>query len=209
METFKQLLAFPLFGTVVWLVWVIGSQLGNDAVARLLFGLVLLSAGAWFYGRNQFIRPAAATLAAVIVLGLALLTAWPESGAAGTGGQADGDWQPYSRERLADIRAKGQPAFVDFTASWCITCQVNKRVALNDAAVKQRFMDRGVVRIKADWTRQDPAITAALAEFGRNAVPLYVYYPERGEPQVLPEILTPDIVLKALGSPGMKAAPAQ
>ena len=210
METFKQALAFPLFGTVVWLVWVIGSQLGNDAVARLLFGLVLLGAGAWLYGRNQCTRPGFATLVAVASFAVAIFTAWPEPvSATVAGGQPDGEWQPYSRERLNEARAKRQPAFVDFTASWCITCQVNKRVALNDSAVKQRFVERGVVRIKADWTRQDPAITAALAEFGRNAVPLYVYYPEQGEPQVLPEILTPDIVLKALGSPGPKAASVQ
>ncbi len=203
METFKQAMAFPLFGTVVWLVWVIGSQLGNDAVARILFGLVLLGGGAWFYGRNQSRRPAVAAMVAAMVGIVALSIAWPEHAAPNSSSATgDAEWQPYNREKIAELRAGGQAVFVDFTASWCITCQVNKRVALNDATVKQKFVDRKIVRMKADWTRQDPAITAALAEFGRNAVPLYVYYPIQGEPQVLPELLTPDIVLTAIGASG-------
>jgi thiol:disulfide interchange protein DsbD len=200
METFKQVLAFPLFATVVWLVWVIGSQLGNDAVARLLFGLVLVGVAAWAYGRMQVARPVRAALVALIfgLAGTAL--AWPVgagSTAAATAG--DADWQPFSREKIAELRASKRPVFVDFTASWCITCQVNKRVALNSDQVKQRFIERGITRMKADWTRQDPVITAALAEFGRNAVPLYIYYPEQGEPVILPEVLTTDVVLNAIG----------
>ena len=89
--------------------------------------------------------------------------------------------------------------FVDFTATWCITCQVNKRIALNHKDVLTRFSELNIVRIRADWTVQDPAITAALAEFGRNGVPLYVYYPANEQPRLLPEILTPAIVLAALG----------
>ncbi len=209
METFKQALAFPLFATVVWLVWVIGSQLGNDAVARLLFGLILLSIAAWVYGRMQAARPLRAAIAAVVVGVAGIALAWPAGGGvATTAAGTDGDWQPFSRERIAELRANRQPVFVDFTASWCITCQVNKRVALNSDSVRQRFSERAITRMKADWTRQDPLITAALAEFGRNAVPLYVYYPETGEPVVLPEILTSDIVLAAIG-PAPAAASAR
>jgi thiol:disulfide interchange protein DsbD len=182
--------------------------MGNDAVAHLLFGLVLLSGGAWFYGRNQARHRGAASIVALLLGAAALLLAWPDSGvSSGGASKAAGDWQPYSHETIAGLRARQQPAFVDFTASWCITCQVNKRVALNSDAVQNAFSERGIARIKADWTRQDPVITAALAEFGRNAVPLYVFYPEQGEPIILPEILTPEVVLSAIGPRGSAKNP--
>jgi thiol:disulfide interchange protein DsbD len=107
---------------------------------------------------------------------------------------------PFSTERIAALRNDGKSVFVDFTATWCITCQVNKRVALNDEAVVAQMKTRNVVRMKADWTRTDPAITAALAAFGRNGVPLYVLYPPRGEPVILPELLTPTLVLDAISA---------
>jgi thiol:disulfide interchange protein len=109
-------------------------------------------------------------------------------------------WQPWSREKVAELRAQGTPVFVDFTAAWCITCQVNKRIALNDAAVVKRFAELGVMPLKADWTSMDPKITAALAEHGRNAVPVYVLYStdRNAAPRLLPEVLTSSIVLEEL-----------
>jgi thiol:disulfide interchange protein DsbD len=203
METFKQLMAFPLFATVVWLAWVLGSQQGNDGVARLLFGMLLIAMGAWLYGRWQVRKPLHA-IAVAMVFGLAgLVMAWPDTSATHAnvgGGRADGDWIPYSKQGIADLRNQGKGVFVDFTAAWCITCQVNKRVALNQPEVIKRFAELNIVRMKADWTVQDPAITAALAEFGRNGVPLYVYYPKTGDARVLPEILTPSAVLSAISS---------
>ncbi|MEQ1515381.1 MAG: thioredoxin family protein, partial [Usitatibacteraceae bacterium] len=105
---------------------------------------------------------------------------------------------PFSKARVAELRAQGRGVFIDFTATWCITCQVNKRIALNKAEVQKRFEELNVVRMKADWTIKDPAITEALAEFGRNGVPLYVYYPAGGEPKLLPEVLTTSILLDSL-----------
>jgi thiol:disulfide interchange protein DsbD len=108
------------------------------------------------------------------------------------------DWQPWSPAAVDALRATGRPVFVDFTAAWCISCQVNKQVALDTPAVARRFAELGVVALQADWTRYDPAITEALAGFGRSGVPLYVYYPPGGEPKLLPAVLTPATVLAAL-----------
>jgi thiol:disulfide interchange protein DsbD len=204
MQTFKEVMAFPLYATVVWLVWVLGSLTGNDAVARILAALVTGALAAWIYGRWQAKRPVLALSGGVIALGLALGIAWTSLDATlvdtrqGAGGSASSDWQPFSKERVAELRAEGKPVFVDFTATWCITCQVNKRVALNETSVVDLMAQRNIVRLKADWTRQDPLITAALAEFGRNGVPLNVLYPVQGEPIVLPEILTPALVRSAI-----------
>jgi thiol:disulfide interchange protein DsbD len=201
METFKQLMAFPLFATVAWLVWVMGAQLGNDGAARLLFGLILIALAAWTYGRWQGVAPwRALAIAAVIAIGGTLLL-WPDAAAQTNARQssAENDWVPFSREKVAELRSQGKSVFVDFTATWCITCQVNKRVALNQTEVIEKFNKAGIVRMKADWTVQDPVITSVLAEFGRNGVPLYVFYPANGDPKVLPEVLSPSIVLAATG----------
>ncbi|HEX4859017.1 MAG TPA: protein-disulfide reductase DsbD domain-containing protein, partial [Usitatibacteraceae bacterium] len=178
METTKQLFAFPMLTTVVWLVWVLGSQSGNDAVAQLLFGLVLVALAAWAYGRWQ-LRPHPGLLAmALVVVAGGLYLAWPTGNARPVSAPNE-DWIPYSKERIAELRTQGKPVFVDFTATWCITCQVNKRVALERPEVRRRFQELGVARVRADWTVQDPVITAALAEFGRTGVPVYVYYPAK------------------------------
>jgi len=201
MQTFKQFMAFPLLMTVVWLAWVLGAQIGNDGVARLWLGFVIIALGAWLYGHWQMRHFARAMVAALLALAVGLGIAWPDASAAHDRAQAaksDNAWEPYSTARIADLRAQGKPIFVDFTATWCITCQVNKRVALTRPEVEKRFAELGVVRVKADWTLQDKAITEALASFGRNGVPLYVYYPKNGEPKVLPEVLTPAVVLEAI-----------
>ncbi len=201
MNTFKQLMAFPLFATVAWLAWVLGSQTGNDGSAKLLFGLVAVALAAWSYGHWQVARPKLAVFLAALFGALALFVSWPGAQPiVGKTSVAAADWIPYSRQKLAELRAQGQPVFIDFTATWCITCQVNKRVALNDDAVIRRFGELAIVRMKADWTLQDPEITRALAEFGRNGVPLYVFYPRQGQAKVLPEILTPSLVLEAIST---------
>ncbi len=209
METFKQVLAFPMFAVVVWLVWVFGLQVGVGGAARLTFGLLLLSLAAWLVGRwpataiTGRVRAWTRGLAFVALLGAVFVTAGAIQAAQPV--EADGEaavvtWEPWSQTQVDALRAAGRPVFVDFTAAWCISCQVNERVALDTRKVRAAFAGYDIALLKADWTRRDPAITQALAEFGRVGVPLYVLYPADpgAEPRVLPELLTPDIVLDAL-----------
>jgi thiol:disulfide interchange protein DsbD len=202
METFKQLMAFPLFATVIWLAWVLGAQAGNDAVLSLLGGLLVLGIGAWIYGRWARSESLARFVFAALFAAAGLWLAWPGTAIAPGEARAatvkpgDIDWQPWSPEKLAELRAAGTPVFVDFTAAWCVTCQVNKRVALNRDEVVKAMAARGVVALKADWTNHDPRISAAQAELGRNAVPVYaIYAPGQAQPKLLPEVLTASLVV--------------
>jgi thiol:disulfide interchange protein DsbD len=204
MERLKQALAFPLYGSVAWLVWVVSQQTGSTGVAAALAGLVLIGLAAWLYeasrGADASWRRAAtlsvfALALAAIALGPLTATVSPVPPAA----RADG-WEPFSATRLASLRASGRPVFVNVTAAWCLTCVVNERVALRSPAVTEALARRGVATLKADWTNRDPAITRVLGSFGRNGVPLYLLYPARGsgEPAVLPQILTEGAVVDAL-----------
>ena len=197
METFKQVLAFPLYATVAWLAWVLGAQAGNDAVFALLGGLVLVAMGAWAYGRAAMSPGLRYTALAAILVACGVAVAWPPAHEPGASVAAEeSGWQEWSPEKVRSLVSEGRPVFVDFTAAWCVTCQVNKRIALHNGEVVKAFAARDVVLLKADWTRQDPRITATLAALGRNAVPVYaLYVPGESEPRLLPEVLTPSLVL--------------
>jgi thiol:disulfide interchange protein DsbD len=212
MAHFKTVMAFPMFATVVWLVWVLGQQAGIDGVAALLGLLLALAFAAWALG-SPTLGPKARGgfgTAAVLLLAAALFWGTPtlrtEAIAASAPGStasaaAHGDWQPWSTERVAQAQAEGRPVFVDFTAAWCVTCQFNKRSTLADADVVADFAARNVLLLRADWTRRDPLITAELARFGRNGVPVYlVYTPGSTQPRMLSEILTVNEVRGALAS---------
>ena len=202
METLRQLLAFPLYATVVWLVWVLGQQVGTDGVARLLAGLVLVAAALWAVGRWGHAAPRVRTAARAIALALilaGLAVAWPDRRVAQAVQAAQGAWQPWSEAAVRSALAQGRPVFVDFTAAWCVTCQVNKRLVLSTQAVERRFVELGIARFRADWTNRNPAITAALARMNRSGVPVYALYsPPGGPPVLLPEVLTRRLVLDAL-----------
>ena len=218
METLKQFFAFPMFATAVWLVWVFGQQTGNGGVAMLLFGLVLLGMAAWVAHRWSdptlsrtvtLMTRGVVTVMVVGAVGAALIGAssGATSASAAGGGTASEEvaagageaWTPFSPQRVDSLRAEGRPVFVDFTAAWCLTCQVNKRTVLNTDAVQQAFEQRNVALVKADWTNRDPEITEALESHGRSGVPVYVLYSGDGsDPTLLPEVLTQDIVTNAL-----------
>ena len=202
MEVLRQALAFPMYGASVWLLWVISQEAGPSGVLATAAGLVLLGfrrlgvgdhAGAANRGRRVGPSVAAvALLAALAVLsGIAAAPAAPS-------GLAESGAEPFSAARLASLRAEGRPVFVNMTAAWCVTCLVNERVAISTDAVHRAFADRHVTYLKGDWTRQDPQITEYLRENGRDGVPLYVYYPPHGQPTVLPQILTENMLLSEL-----------
>ncbi|MSQ60029.1 MAG: hypothetical protein EXR36_10405 [Betaproteobacteria bacterium] len=196
METLKQFLAFPLYATVVWLVWVLGRQIGMDGAAKLLLALVVLACAMWIQGRPG-IRGWLRTMIGTALLFLAGAIAWPWST---DPARAPGnEWLPWSEIAVHSALSAGQPVFVDFTAAWCVSCQVNKQFVLHREAVARGFAQFEVLHLRADWTKKDPAITLALEKLGRNGVPVYALYtPGQGEPKLLPEILTQGIVLDAL-----------
>ncbi len=207
MDRVKHVLAFPLYASAVWLVWVLAIQSGPDAVAAVLAGMVVLAFAAWLYGLNledHWRRISqgvviAALAATVLLLRGPISTPAPKAGAPAV--VAEGAAGAYSEASLTQLRDSGRPVLVNMTAAWCITCLANERTSLSRASVKDAMSRKNVAYLKGDWTNQDAAITAVLQKHGRDGVPLYLMYvPGRAEPQVLPQILTETIVLNALNA---------
>jgi thiol:disulfide interchange protein DsbD len=205
MDTLKHLLAFPMYGAALWMVWVTSQQTSQVGLAAVFASFLLVAFAAWAYGYGQVhpgqrvLQVAAAAgalggLALLVTVGLAVPVASATSGPA-----ADGS-EPYSEGRLASLRAEHRPVFVDMSAAWCVTCLVNERLALAPQQVRDAFARYHVVYLKGDWTRRDAGITAFLQQYERSGVPLYVFYPAHGEPEVLPQILTPGLVLDRVGA---------
>jgi len=207
MDTLKQVFAFPMYASAAWLVWVLAQQVSPVGLGAALSGLVLIALAAWLYRKSGDTLGRArvfcllATLATLGLAGLLASLVTPASGAAQTAdsartGNADA-WQPYRSDTLQSLVAEGRPVLVNFTAAWCLTCLVNERNAFADPAVEDVFRRKGVVLLKGDWTNRDPAITQALAQFGRAGVPLYVVYnadPRNPQPRVLPQLLSAALV---------------
>jgi thiol:disulfide interchange protein DsbD len=205
MQRLKQLLAFPLYATVAWLVWVLAAQVGIDAVIRIGVVLVLTAFALWAWRAWRAAAHRAWSVVALAGALAGLLVAWPLfAGGPATpdvpSARAANGWQAYSPAAIAELTAEGRPVFVDFTAAWCITCQVNERFVLNDARVREAFARGNVALVRADWTRRDADITEALAALGRSGVPAYVIYRKGREPQLLPEVLQRQTVIDALAS---------
>ena len=209
MDTFKRGMAFPMFATVAWLVWVLGQQSGIDGAGALLVLLVAASAVVWaltLRGRTRWVLASiliAASAGLISLIGSNITQSQEIPALAATdsiAAAAPNTWQSWSAERVAELNAGGQPVFVDFTAAWCVTCQYNKRTTLANAAVLSDFAARNVALLRADWTRRDPHITEALAQLGRSGVPVYVLYAPGKAPLVMTEILSTDEVHAALSS---------
>jgi len=205
MEVLKQATAVPLFGFVIWLVWVLAQTRGAEAVAAVLAAFLLLAVAGWIMGRwpAKRLPSLAAGLVivgaiAVCVYGVTVLAA-PVTAAAESGASGASKWEPWSQAAVDKYRAEGRPVFVDFTASWCLSCQVNERVALRTEQADAAFKRANVALLKADWTNRDDAIANALTSLGRSGVPAYaLYVPGSDAPTLLPEALTPGIVTDAL-----------
>ena len=207
MNTFRQLMAFPMFATVVWLLWVLGQQSGIDGAASLLMLLVVFAL--WIWALAQPGGKGRTALVGLSLAGLAWLT-WAvgpnvtrmqtaESATSPVATAVAGlSWEPWSAEKQAQLLAEGRPVFVDFTAAWCVTCQYNKRTTLADPAVLADLSAKNVALLRADWTRRDPAVTQALAALGRNGVPVYVLHRAGQPPLVMTEVLSVSEVREAL-----------
>ncbi|MBI4431407.1 MAG: thioredoxin family protein [Candidatus Omnitrophica bacterium] len=219
MVVLKRVMALPLLGTVVWLAWVLHLQIGRYAYFVLPAAMVFLIAGiSSFLPRICHSRESGNPVQGDLLhlVGLALLAlgfAWAAVSASWSEAlyssiprpiaiesRSDGIvWETFSPERLAELRRENKPVFIDFTAAWCLTCQVNERITFRSKEVQEKFREAGVVAMKADWTRRDETVSNALAGYGRSGVPLYVLYgPGRGEPVILPEVITAKMVLDAL-----------
>jgi thiol:disulfide interchange protein/DsbC/DsbD-like thiol-disulfide interchange protein len=207
MNTFRQLMAFPMFATVVWLLWVLGQQSGIDGAASLLMLLVVFAL--WIWALAQPAGKGRSALVGLSLAGLAWL-AWTvgpnvtrmqtaESATSPVATAVAGlSWEPWSAEKQAQLLAEGRPVFVDFTAAWCVTCQYNKRTTLADPTVLGDLSIKNVALLRADWTRRDPAVTQALAALGRNGVPVYALHRPGQPPLVMAEVLSVSDVRKAL-----------
>jgi thiol:disulfide interchange protein/DsbC/DsbD-like thiol-disulfide interchange protein len=221
MDTLKQAFAFPIYASAAWLLWVLAQQTSSFGLGAALGGAILIAFAAWAYQKSKSSSTggrvtALVTATLALLLALVLPVRFADVAAASSGARAGGahaadGWQPYDAAEVAKLSAAGQPLLVNFTASWCLTCLVNERNAFTDSAVQAVFRSKGVILMKGDWTNRDPAITRALASFGRAGVPLYVVYnskPGASEPVILPQILTAGVVEEAFAdTPSHAAAP--
>jgi thiol:disulfide interchange protein len=210
MDVFKQAVSIPIFITVIWLTWVVARSYGDPLLVALLSIFLLLAMAGWFLGRWPARRWATVVATVILLAAVALGVAAPRELALApaqfVSPQPSSEnlpprsgWQPWSADAVQKSLASGRPVFVDFTASWCLSCQVNERVALDRPDVQQAFAHANVALLRADWTREDPAITQALAGLGRSGVPVYALYtPGQSDPELLPQVLTPGIVTSAL-----------
>ena len=196
METLKQFMAFPMWGSALWLTWVLSGQVQTDSVLMVLLGALFIALGLWILEKNQSSDGFAKWMSlssVTILLGAALWLAPTDY----ENIEQDklSDLNSYSPELLDSLLAENKPVFLNFTADWCITCKVNEAIVLNQVSIKNALESKGIVYLKADWTRKDETIANKLAEYGRTGVPLYLLYSSEGIPVILPELLTEDMLL--------------
>jgi len=206
MLRFKEAMGFLLLATVVWLLWLLGSTVGVDSQAWASLWLLALAVIAWLWGHfagperhKTHRRHMTWVTAALVIVSSLWLCPKVLSGRAAPM-PVEAGWRTWSQATVDGLHSQGIPVFVDFSAQWCWTCKINERGTLASDAVQAAFKSKGVTLLKADWTRQDPAITAALSAHGRGGVPMYLYYPAQGPEVLLPEVITPGMVLRVLGA---------
>lgn len=205
MDQLKQFFGFVLMAVVVWLIWVLSLQKSVGAVIVVLIGLLFIAFACWI-GRIKKRKDIVMALAGIFLLIGAVFCYQAIKYPAAAAGNSEGEkasgiaWQDYSSELLDKHLSSDKPIFLDFTAAWCLSCQVNDRVVFNHPKVVQRFKQLGIIPVKADWTNHDAAITQAINGYGKNSIPLYVFYgkDKRVPPLILPELITPNLVLSAI-----------
>ncbi|WP_440959173.1 protein-disulfide reductase DsbD family protein [Oceanicaulis sp. LC35] len=197
MTRFREILAFPMFATAIWLVWVLSAQLGSSGVLWLMLALLAVSFTVWALRLSGAVGRVMVVAGVLMTLGSLSVTARMEPVTRTAPGQSE--WAQWSDSAVLEAQAAGRPVFVDFTAAWCVSCQVNKLGALSDGQVKAAFAEQNVALFRADFTNRDSVIAEALARHGSAGVPLYLVYPaESGEPEILPPLLTSGIVIRAI-----------
>lgn len=193
MNTFSQLLAFPLYASVIWLLWVLGHQTSVDHAIIVSLGILLLAFAIFLHRHTK--RIAGVAIAILALAGSLSLAISPDST------NRENLWQPYSSAKLAQLQNSGDAIFVNLTADWCITCLVNEKIALNSEAFREALKSRQITYLKGDWTNDNPEITALLHKYGRSGVPLYLYFDSEGNPaRILPQLLSPKLVLETFGA---------
>lgn len=210
MDTMKRFLAFPLLATSIWLLWVAGKQTSANGMAIILLGCLAITLALWLWQEpvqktlmRKINQAMAVGLAALSIYLLQSTWLQPSSAMAAHTEQAQNNqtWQAFTTERLSNLRQDGQAVFLNVTADWCITCLANEKATLSQDEVQQALKDNNVVYMKGDWTNYDPAITQLLSHYQRSGIPLYVFYPANGQPEViLPQILNVDMVIDALNT---------
>jgi thiol:disulfide interchange protein DsbD len=220
MERFKQLMGFLLMATLIWLLWVLGQQIGLDGLAWVMVFLLLLGFALWLYGAMLTLSSSPTRRITVWAVVIALIAGgWVQFVGGHVSAEAveanaqvatHGDWIPFSVETLEAEVAAGNTVFIDFTAAWCMTCKVNEATVINSDEVQSRFEELGVVTLLGDWTSRDETITRILRKYGRSGVPFYAVFPggRIDEPIVLPEVITRSIVIDALNEAGPSASVA-
>jgi len=198
METFKQFMAFPMWASALWLLWVLSNQVNNQEVIQVLLGALLITTGLWLIEKNNSEKDWVRWLIRLPFLLLFIFSLWLIPTSYSELDEPKQSQLAYTPQLLEDLREKNSLVFLNFTADWCITCKVNEAVALKTSKVSKLLADKDITYIEADWTRKDPIISSALEKYGRTGLPLYLLFPSKGDPLILPEILTEDILLTYL-----------
>ena len=199
MQTLKQIMAFPMWASALWLAWVLSSQVDMQSVFAVLLGALLIALGLWLMEKTQNSASILRRLTLIFSLGLMIFSIWllPIT-SDNNSPNLKNEENAFSVQKLNSLRSEQKMVFLNFTADWCITCKVNEAIALNQDKVKKVLDEKNIIYLKADWTRKDPEIASMLASYGRTGVPLYLLFPSQGDPIILPELLTEDLLLDFL-----------
>ena len=199
MQTLKQIMAFPMWASALWLAWVLSSQVDMQSVFAVLLGALLIALGLWLLEKTQNSASILRRVTLIFSLGLMIFSIWLLPITSDNNSPSlKNEENAFSVQKLNSLRSEQKMVFLNFTADWCITCKVNEAIALNQDKVKKVLDEKNIIYLKADWTRKDPEIASMLASYGRTGVPLYLLFPSQGDPIILPELLTEDLLLDFL-----------